>query len=293
MRPDVLRLFNRAVEGLPFCYPVDERRLSLALRGQLAAEKGSKSLVAQRAVVAMDGRHMRGLAHWGSKNRDGSSEGVIRFLWFTPGHRAAGEALLAAAEDRLHKRGARVIRVCPCEYTYPCYHIWRAHLTDRIGHVVGLLGLEGYERTRGEVFLSLPGMRVPRSAEPTERVTLRVRLGKGTESLPSIRVTAHADGLEVGSCDSVGLASRTPASEARDWIFTTWLGVDEGHEGKGIGRALLTRALAEARSIGYRRATISTAWDNHRALILYAGLGYRVADWTYEFSREVRSAGNR
>ncbi|UCC67907.1 MAG: GNAT family N-acetyltransferase, partial [Armatimonadota bacterium] len=87
---------------------------------------------------------------------------------------------------------------------------------------------------------------------------------------------------------SLSAAEWHDAAEAHDWIFTDWLGVEEEMQGKGLGRHLLQRALQEARRLGYRHASISTSWDNHRAFLFYSNYGYRVADWTYEFARDLK-----
>ena len=38
---------------------------------------------------------------------------------------------------------------------------------------------------------------------------------------------------------------------------------------------------------GFRRAIISTNWRNWRAMLLYSNYGYRVADWTYGFTKTL------
>ena len=45
--------------------------------------------------------------------------------------------------------------------------------------------------------------------------------------------------------------------------------------------------LTEARQVGYRHAAISTATDNHRALLFYANYGYQAVDWTRQFKRSL------
>ena len=86
---------------------------------------------------------------------------------------------------------------------------------------------------------------------------------------------------------NVSAGEYTRAEEAQDWLFTTWLGVEEPYQGRGLGRHLLQRALWDARDIGYRHAVISTDWENYRAFLFYSNCGYRAVDWTYTLGREL------
>ncbi len=72
-----------------------------------------------------------------------------------------------------------------------------------------------------------------------------------------------------------------------DWSFCNWLWIEEQLQGRGLGRFLLRRARLELHRVGYRHAGISTAWDNHRALLFYSNDGYRFVDWTYLWSKAV------
>ena len=54
------------------------------------------------------------------------------------------------------------------------------------------------------------------------------------------------------------------------------MGVDAATTGRGIGRALLTAALAEARRRGLRRVELTVMTDNLRAISLYLRSGFQV-----------------
>jgi ribosomal protein S18 acetylase RimI-like enzyme len=54
-----------------------------------------------------------------------------------------------------------------------------------------------------------------------------------------------------------------------------------------LGRHLLQRSLQEMHRIGYRNASISTDWENHRALLFYSNHGFNVVDWTYCYGRDL------
>ena len=52
--------------------------------------------------------------------------------------------------------------------------------------------------------------------------------------------------------------------------------VDPVHQGRGIGRALLTELIKEARGLGYRTIVATIATDNRSGLALHSGLGFEV-----------------
>jgi ribosomal protein S18 acetylase RimI-like enzyme len=68
--------------------------------------------------------------------------------------------------------------------------------------------------------------------------------------------------------------------EQRHWsgdpdAYVGELATAEGHEGHGVGRALLTRAETWARDRGLTRITLETGAANDRARAFYSARGYR------------------
>lgn len=63
------------------------------------------------------------------------------------------------------------------------------------------------------------------------------------------------------------------------------MGVIDGHRGKGMGKALLTAAMAAARAGGLKRIELSVRADNERAKRLYESVGFvtegRCAKWMH------------
>jgi len=295
--------YNRATSDVPHCYPVAEDTFGKGLRELSEDRKKDCSLGWQEVLVARDGSDVAGFVHPAigrlGKDKDrvasGSSTevtrrgdvGMIRFLAYDRGRRATGQALLAAAEARLRERGARSVQVCPQEAVYPFYYAEPAFLSDRLDHVQALFAFSGYAKTRGEVFLDWPDFE-PREPEPgAVRADIEVERREKPGRRADVFVRARVEGKEVGVCRSGSLAEASGAREADEWVFTHWLGVEREMQGKGLGRHLLARALLEAHRIGFRHAAISTAWDNHRAFLFYTNFGYRVADWTYGYSRDL------
>ena len=65
--------------------------------------------------------------------------------------------------------------------------------------------------------------------------------------------------------------------------------VDPVHHGRGIGRALLTELIKEARGLGYRTIVATIATDNRSGLALHSRLGFEVVgtikDAAHKFDR--------
>ena len=86
---------------------------------------------------------------------------------------------------------------------------------------------------------------------------------------------------------SISCGEFSRADAAQDWVFVKWLGVTDDLQGNKLGRHLLQRNLQEMHRIGYRHASISTDWENHRALLFYSNYGFRQVDWTFCYRREL------
>ena len=293
-RPDDLKgaldLYNDLVVGrVPHCWPVAPSTLEAAL-GEGEIERDGVRLPEQAVLVAGAGGD--GFVHFGRQaahKRQEHEVGVIRFLAYRRGERAAGAALLEAAESWMRERGLEQAAVMPQVWRYPFYGFPHAYLSDRLDHVQALVRFGGYTRCGGEVFLDWPEMQ-PEAPPPPEELEfdLRVEDRPGAGRRPGLRLQALQDGEGIGECVLVSGADSSPsAGEAHDFAFCDWLGVNEKHQGRGLGRFLLAQAMFLARERGYRHGAISTALSNDRAFLFYTNHGFRVVDWTYEFSREL------
>jgi L-amino acid N-acyltransferase YncA len=65
--------------------------------------------------------------------------------------------------------------------------------------------------------------------------------------------------------------------------------VDPVHQGRGIGRSLLSELIKEARGLGYRTIVASVATDNRAGLALHTRLGFEpvgtIRDAAHKFDR--------
>jgi ribosomal protein S18 acetylase RimI-like enzyme len=96
---------------------------------------------------------------------------------------------------------------------------------------------------------------------------------RGTASRGHVRcylATASTDAA-VG----VALVFTSPVTVRLDekWVLAD-LYVASGHRGQGVGRALVTRVLDDARAAGVPRISLQTESDNDAARALYRSLGF-------------------
>jgi ribosomal protein S18 acetylase RimI-like enzyme len=62
----------------------------------------------------------------------------------------------------------------------------------------------------------------------------------------------------------------------KDAIELTYIGVASGHQGKGLGQALLHKFVEESRSKGYHSVVLSVEAENRTALALYEKSGFKI-----------------
>jgi len=282
--------YNSVICGVPHCYPVSADEFASAVAGVVEAEGGDERLHSETAFVAVEGAAILGFVHVAierPRKPEEDEEGIIRFFWYERGRRAAGQALLEAAEEYLRERSISSVQTLPQEHRYSFYHLAHAYLSDHLDQVHALLGINGYERARGEVYLDWPDY-APVAPTPTAveaEISVEWRDERGTR--PDLILHARQGETEIGVCHSVSAGNFSRADEAQDWFLTVWLGIEGAWQGKGLGCHLLQLVLQEMRGVGYRHAAISTSWRNYRAFLSYSNYGYRVSDWTYGLRREL------
>ena len=87
-----------------------------------------------------------------------------------------------------------------------------------------------------------------------------------------MHLTEDAERIQVVVGD--GLA-RGRAAFHEDWLGLHDLHVDPDHRRRGLGRAVVSELLDWGGSLGATTAWVHVEVDNHAALALYAGLGFR------------------
>ena len=241
-------------------------------------------------MVREEGR-LVGFAHVAhdpvGENQEGPV-GAMRFLGYEQGHRAAGQALLEAAETHLRDKGVTEIVAFHQDFRWPCFHLDHSYCTGSLTHIEGLLGMNGYSRCAGEVYLDWPDLEPPEPPSSDHELRMEPETLSHDARLPNFVLRAFAGDEQVGECWNASCGAGAPGSPAEDWALTTWLQIEEAHQGKRLGAHLLAHALRHMRDIGYRNAVISTSLTNFRAQLFYSNFGYRTSDWTYAWAKKLR-----
>lgn len=295
MLPAITAAYNELTRGVPHCFPVDQATLAAVLRPPQLDE------VLDEAIwVAFEGGEVVGFIHarvriprdlGGHLLAEADPIGALRFFAYRPSQRAAGQALLAAAEDYWRAHGLSVVVGFHYNDRYPFYHLPHVFLSLQLGHVIALLGSAGYAPDGIQLGLDWPDYVIdapapddPALADPAGGALAIEDEWPGVPGAkPTLVVHARSGEREVGVSVWAGLDEL--GSAERDWVYTLWLGVDEAYRGRGLGRYLLRRGLYVLRQKGYRHASICVIGDNYRALQLYTNEGYRIIDWTHAWRK--------
>ncbi len=290
MVEDICATYNRAVAKVPHCYPVAQEEFAHVLAGVGNAKPSHERLSREALLVAIEGARIVGFVHGAiasPKEEREQPHGSIVFLSYEPGRRAVGQNLLEEMESRLLGCGIGEIRAYEQEFRYPFYGFRHAYLSHHLGHIQALLGMNGYVRIKGEIFLDWPGFEPVRPDELEARIEIGVQMRQGRGTRPGIEVRALRAGEQIGFCGSLSCGDFSHSPAVQDWIFTDSLNISDEYQGRGLGKHILRRSLLEAHRLGYRHAAISNDWNNHRAFLFYTNFGYHVADWTYCLSRRL------
>ncbi len=286
----LVKAYNQAVKPVPHCYKVDEHYFQSELANALSGDP-SETRRDEKVFIAVDQRRLAGFVHVAvgkpKPDRDKDEEGLIRFLWYKPGMREAGEILLDAAEEHCRGLGMTAVNAFPQKHRYSFYLLKSAYMSDRLGHVAALLGMAGYRRSAGEVYMDTVHFTAADPEPLPDGMEVDIEHNTGLGRLPNLTLTLSQAGKQIAVCQNVSAGEFSRDRDAQEWIFTSWLKVNDEFQGQGLGQQLLTHALWEAQRIGYRHASISNAWDNYRAFLFYTNFGYEVVDWTYGYRREI------
>ena len=79
----------------------------------------------------------------------------------------------------------------------------------------------------------------------------------------------------------VATAATRTVNDCPSAAYLLWVGVDPAHQGRGLGRHLVTLAMNDVQQRGYSHLFLLTNDHRHSALALYADLGFRacLASW--------------
>ena len=171
--------------------------------------------------------------------------GMIRWMWFVPGQRRAGEALITAAEAHLAQHmgtgGLEEVLAFDDGQTYHFYQIGHAYLSDRANHIHALLEGRGFRRYESELFYAWRNFAI--SDEDVEEAKGKCRGETDGAHGDSLQVDISFQAIPgqgerpnailklirgtevVGICECLSGGERVSHSSAQDWFLISWLGV--------------------------------------------------------------------
>ncbi|MAE61657.1 MAG: hypothetical protein CMJ49_09915 [Planctomycetaceae bacterium] len=284
-------IYHETVVGrVPHCWPVAVDNFAEVLAAPPGQVSYDATLSEQAVLVGQDTGEPRGFIHVGVQaphKHEPQPLGVIRFLAYHRRARKVGDALLTAAHQWLRERNIpRAIAFCDA-WRYPFLGFAHGCLSDHLDHVQALLRVRRYQKSGGEVFLDWPNMNPVAPPRPNIDFTLEWHEPTVPGCQPRLILNA-TDGSEIlGACELRSGSDFSDHPDAAAFTFCDELWVVDPLQGRGLGKFLLATALIEARQRRHPHASISTAVDNHRAFQFYTHHGFHVADWTYEFARDL------
>jgi len=291
-------VYNEQIVGVPHCYAVSPEDFEAGLPYRKFDDRdyhedihSEKFIIGEQdgKIVSFADVAIAEIEEGGQKE----SKGFIRFLTYLPGYRPVGQAILEESERHLTDSDISQIKAFRLNFRndhcgYHFYHLGYSSVSDQMGHVCALLHMNGYKINGGEIFLDQPEYRANEPVLPHDGVEITIKQGIPEKAvLPGLDVIAYRSGKWIGHCESTSAAEFCQAREAQDWVFISGLYIIEAERGKGWGRYLLQRNLWEMRKIGYKNTVISADIANYRAHLFYMNDGYRVADTTYEFVKNI------
>ena len=202
---EAAKAYNRLVQKVPYCYPITRETFGTEVSKPLPDEIDDVPLEWQTEQVVIEAGQIQGFIQLGvksEKTNDSKTEraGMIRFFWYEPGHRAAGQALLKASEQILRDHGVRRVQAFHQHYTYRFYQLEYSYLSTHLGHIDALLRLNKYRRMAGEVFLQKKDFVPPEPMKINLDVRITVQWEECSTSGPSVRVRAYSDECQVAEC---------------------------------------------------------------------------------------------
>jgi len=300
--------YNDQFATLPHCYPVSTEEFDIGIRWRQSkrdskwVKRSYEDLSHEKLIVASQDDEVVGFAHvamWcgdpDQAHRLGLTPlqgilrdrvGLIRFFHYQKGHRFAGQAIIEAAEDYFRKLGLSQIRAFSY-YGYRFHRFCHAFLSDRMGQVRSLLGMNGYRITRGLILLHSPNFQVIEPTSPDSQVKVQVQHKSGDGDLPNVSLRLVRKRKKIGDSYAISGGHFCKAREAQDIFYVAWFFIDKQEQGRGLGRYMMQCLLWELRKIGYKTATLYADIGNSRAQLLYTNLGFQTVDTNYQFFKDM------
>lgn len=297
--------YNAEFLQLPYYYRLSEEEFVNGIRYQEESDSPYPDLSDDKLIVAMSQGEILGFAHvavW-SKAHDSSLGGVdtiknllhdqiglILFFHYRRGYRSAGQALLDGAEQYFRDRNLFQIRVFSY-YSYRFHRFSHAFCSDRMPHVMALLGRNQYRIILGWIYTVMSDFQAVRPPAPPPGITVQAERQSGRGDLPNIEITLYRQEAQIGQTCVWSAGHTCQAKNAQDIFKIMWFFLSNpGDRGKGYGRYMMQALLWEAGQAGYRHASTGATPGNYRANLLYFNTGFQTVDTNYTYFKDLNSA---
>lgn len=293
--------YNDEFLQFPYYYPVSETEFVDGIRFQEEDDEPYLDLSENKIIVAEEQGAIVGFAHvaiwdkehdsqmggaWRIEDRMQDRMGLVLFFHYRRGHRSAGTALIEAMEQYCNGFGVSQIRVFS-HYGYRFHRYSHPFGSDRMPHVLSLLGLHRYRAILGWSYTVMPEFSVSEPGALPTGVSYETELHSGKGDLPNIEITVKRDEEDVASTLVWSAGHTCQAMEAQDIFKIMWFYVsEEANRGQGLGTFMMQLLLREGKLAGYRHASTGTAAGNHRANLLYYNTGFQMVDTNYTYFKD-------
>ncbi|NKB71019.1 MAG: GNAT family N-acetyltransferase [Candidatus Latescibacteria bacterium] len=278
--PEILRpIYRETTADVPYCFPVSCDEFKEGLLAPLQQLDNQKLVLGQ-----LDGAIV-GFAHIALSKQDGQPglNGSIRFLGYRKGNRPIAQSILESAEKYLFDLGIEHIDVPAHNYAF--YRFNFGPLSDKMAHICALLGINGYEPTGGWLLMELADYQIEKPIPLAHRIEIAAEVEDTNHRHPNITIRLLRAGNQIGLCEASPAGRFHADPSAQDTFYIGWMEVTESERGRRLGRFLLEATLWEMQNRGYNNAVLHTNCGNRRAQLLYAGMGFKVLDTSYEFRK--------
>jgi len=219
-------------------------------------------------------------------------DGLIFGPFVSAADMRGGEQLIASCTRYFSQVGAdNVWAFDPVESVgAPFYNGGWCGLSEKLPSHVQLFAKTGFQIHYRELCLRRILSDVPERENP--RLGLTVSFEKRDNHHLSVKL--YDRGVYAGSCHYSRMHPNRgahPSALCRGYV--DGLSVNEGYQGKGLGRFLLLTGLEKLREMECETVSLTTASDNLRAQNLYFSVGFQVVDSCLTFASEVSRINSR
>ena len=274
-------LWTDTTSSAPFCYNIDANTFATGIIPNEDDDESFATDNEQKLIVAHNASHPIAFAHLNAGQTEYNDQsitcGIIRFMAVRPTDTDIGQKLLEHIEHIFTQAGYKHIDAFPLYHSYAFHNHKVGILSDHLNHITTLFKTNGYEPHDAHHTLARP-TNITTPPAPHSDIETEVVKTPGIGKRPNIRINAFDGEDRVGTCRSISGLTYAPDKTLTTCCYTRWLGVNESHQHRGIGRHLLLHALYEMHTEGYTRAVLNCRAKNTNALSLYHTTGYKTID---------------